>query len=78
MISDNSSHGRRRAAACHHGTVIALYLSMDETMRNINGSKEKKQVALEILAHVAQHPQAKDKLEGIAEWWIRERPDVWH
>jgi len=46
---------------------------MDETMINKNRSKEGKQAALEILAYVADHPQAKDGLQGIVEWWILEQ-----
>ena len=28
------------------------------------------QVAKDILAYLAEHPQAMDTLEGIAEWWL--------
>jgi hypothetical protein len=31
------------------------------------------QVAFNILAYLARHPEAKDGLEGIAEWWILEQ-----
>lgn len=34
---------------------------------------EKSQLALEILAYLAEHPDAQDTLEGIVEWWILER-----
>jgi hypothetical protein len=30
-------------------------------------------VAFNILAYLARHPEAKDGLEGIAEWWILEQ-----
>ncbi len=29
--------------------------------------------AQEILAYLADHPEAKDRLEGIVEWWILEQ-----
>jgi hypothetical protein len=31
------------------------------------------QVAFNILAYLARHPEAKDGLEGIVEWWILEQ-----
>jgi hypothetical protein len=33
-----------------------------------------RRVALEILAYLAKHPEAKDSLVGIKQWWIEE-PD---
>jgi len=35
-----------------------------------------RQVALEILAYLAKHPEAKDTLEGVRQWWL-EDPDRW-
>jgi hypothetical protein len=34
---------------------------------------EKTQVTREILAYLAEHPDAADTLEGIAEWWLLEQ-----
>lgn len=31
------------------------------------------QLAREILAYFAQHPDARDTLEGIVEWWLLEQ-----
>ncbi len=42
-------------------------------MQNSNRTKERRQVALEILAYIANHPEAKDGLDGIVEWWILEQ-----
>ena len=35
--------------------------------------REKSQVAREILAYLAAHPDAQDTLEGIVEWWLVEQ-----
>jgi hypothetical protein len=34
---------------------------------------EKTEVAREILAYLADHPDARDTLEGIVHWWLLER-----
>lgn len=35
-----------------------------------------RRIALEILAYVIKHPEAKDSLAGIRLWWLEE-PDQW-
>jgi hypothetical protein len=32
------------------------------------------QISYDILAYLAEHPDAQDTTEGIAEWWLSERP----
>jgi hypothetical protein len=39
-------------------------------------SDRERAVALEILAYLAMHPEAKDSLRGIRSWWLKE-PDDW-
>ncbi|PKN63109.1 MAG: hypothetical protein CVU57_20810 [Deltaproteobacteria bacterium HGW-Deltaproteobacteria-15] len=34
---------------------------------------EESQIIHEILAYLADHPEAQDTLEGIVEWWLLER-----
>ncbi len=34
---------------------------------------DKTQIAQEILAYLADHPDAQDTLEGIVQWWLLER-----
>lgn len=36
-------------------------------------AKRKDEIACEILAYLADHPDAQDTLEGIVEWWLLER-----
>jgi hypothetical protein len=37
----------------------------------------KSQVAREILAYLADHPDAQDTLDGIIEWWLLERKTIY-
>jgi hypothetical protein len=32
------------------------------------------QIGYDILAYLAEHPDAQDTTEGITEWWLSERP----
>ena len=34
---------------------------------------DRKQIAHEILAYLADHPDAEDTLDGIVQWWLLER-----
>ena len=34
---------------------------------------KKAQIGFQILAYLAEHPEAQDTLEGIVEWWLLER-----
>ena len=31
---------------------------------------EEEKIALQILAYLKEHPQAKDTIEGISQWWL--------
>jgi hypothetical protein len=38
---------------------------------------DKARIAREILAYLADHPEAEDTLEGIVQWWLLERRIVY-
>jgi hypothetical protein len=40
--------------------------------------KSKSQIGYQILAYLVEHPEARDTLEGIVEWWLLERQIKFH
>lgn len=41
--------------------------------KNRHQKTEKSHICQEILAYLAEHPDAKDTIEGIIEWWLLEQ-----
>ncbi len=39
---------------------------------------DKSKIAREILSYLSAHPDAQDTLEGIVQWWLRERKSDQH
>ncbi len=39
---------------------------------------DKSQISHDILAYLAEHPDARDSIEGIVQWWLLERKIRYH
>ena len=42
-------------------------------MKNVRKSSKESRVLFDILAYLADHPDADDTIEGIAQWWLLEQ-----
>jgi Fe2+ or Zn2+ uptake regulation protein len=54
-------------------TVAMLTLEKKSCVKRNMSITEKSQISHEILAYLVEHPEARDTLEGILEWWLLER-----
>lgn len=53
--------------------VAMLTLEKKSCVKRNMSITEKSQISHEILAYLVEHPEARDTLEGILEWWLLER-----
>lgn len=67
LSSSLFSQGLWQFICSHPETKEVLYLKEDHYF------KERKQIAHEILAYLTDHPDSRDTLEGIAQWWLLEQ-----
>lgn len=56
-----------------HGSCYANAQEKGPCVKRNMGIGEKSQISHEILAYLVEHPEARDTLEGILEWWLLER-----
>lgn len=42
-------------------------------MNNVFRSRDVSRVLVDILAYLADHPEADDTIEGVAQWWLLEQ-----
>lgn len=59
----------------HHGTAVALSAvrGKEQHVKPETPTVRKSRIAREILAYLAEHPDAQDTVEGIVEWWLLEQ-----
>jgi len=59
----------------HHGTPVAFFIAPEgeQVLDKYLCFSDKARIAYEILAYLMDHPDARDTLDGIVQWWLPER-----